>query len=708
MKRIFTLILLLIITASTYAQSGTWVWMGGDTSFLCLGNFGTKGVPSITNKPPGRYEANYWTDTSGNLWMFGGSSSLGELNDLWKYDIAAGIWTWVSGSNVPNAGPVYGVQGIPSVNNEPPNSSYGAACWITSDNCLWLYGGYFCGNDLWRYSISTNEWTWMKGDGIWPTFSGAPLLGTKGIADATVTPGPIIETKSSYTLNNELYLFGGGASLTGSFSNLMYKYLPTSNNWVWLSGDTTNNFNNGIKFVENDSVLPCNKLSYSRWIDKNNKLIVFGGDEVKNSIINRTNDAFGFNTITNKWSQLSYATIPNDTVGVNNGFCNPDSAASPPSIFEYSTVTTNDCNKTNWLFGGSSIVYYTNQLWSFNTINDNWTLHRGYNQVISIDTFGAQGVGAATNIPAARSGSAIWTDKQNNVWIFGGYKYYSKDSNNDPLFSVQNYSGDLWKYIPDYSCANIDPNSGLAYTFNAPASAICLGDSTIALLQNATSYTLSPLAAVSTTANGFVFYPSNTTTYTLIVNDNCNNIDTLNFTINITNPQSIFTIEPIVLLTPTATATTNNISNNATTYTWLNAANAIISTTTNTTVTFTDTGTICLSLVACNGSCCDTSQACVSAILPEALGIIVPNAFSPNMDGINDVFAIKTKGIRQLNFKIYNRFGTVVKELNSITDNWDGQKDNAPCDVGTYYYFGTYTDALGNKKESKGDIALIR
>jgi len=55
---------------------------------------------------------------------------------------------------------------VPAPNNTPGSRSYGTITWTDSQGALWLYGGINgegVGEDLWKYDIGTNEWTWMSG-----------------------------------------------------------------------------------------------------------------------------------------------------------------------------------------------------------------------------------------------------------------------------------------------------------------------------------------------------------------------------------------------------------------------------------------------------------------------------------------------------------------------------------------------------------------
>ncbi|MBP1675686.1 MAG: hypothetical protein H6Q20_245 [Bacteroidetes bacterium] len=77
----------------------------------------------------------------------------------------------------------------------------------------------------------------------------------------------------------------------------------------------------------------------------------------------------------------------------------------------------------------------------------------------------------------------------------------------------------------------------------------------------------------------------------------------------------------------------------------------------------------------------------------------VANVFSPNGDGVNDVFGVG------YSCKILNRYGKV---LYSGTVGWDGTYEGKPALADTYFYYITYTDYLGKEQSKKGYITLIR
>jgi gliding motility-associated-like protein len=84
----------------------------------------------------------------------------------------------------------------------------------------------------------------------------------------------------------------------------------------------------------------------------------------------------------------------------------------------------------------------------------------------------------------------------------------------------------------------------------------------------------------------------------------------------------------------------------------------------------------------------------------------VPNAFTPNGDGLNDTFRPVATGelIRQFSMVIYNRWGQMVFETSDYSGGWDGK--NAPA--GVYGWVISYSDYMGKLFKMKGGVTLIR
>lgn len=87
----------------------------------------------------------------------------------------------------------------------------------------------------------------------------------------------------------------------------------------------------------------------------------------------------------------------------------------------------------------------------------------------------------------------------------------------------------------------------------------------------------------------------------------------------------------------------------------------------------------------------------------------IPNAFSPNGDGLNDVFKIENFGYQSITeFNIFNRWGQRVFQTIDGTKGWNGTYKGQPADVGTYYYYVNYVADDDNSHTFKGEIILLR
>ncbi|MEP7168271.1 MAG: gliding motility-associated C-terminal domain-containing protein [Bacteroidota bacterium] len=88
--------------------------------------------------------------------------------------------------------------------------------------------------------------------------------------------------------------------------------------------------------------------------------------------------------------------------------------------------------------------------------------------------------------------------------------------------------------------------------------------------------------------------------------------------------------------------------------------------------------------------------------------IIVPNAFSPNEDGLNDVFKAEAVSVKSFTMKIYNRWGGTVFESSAIKNGWNGFFKTSKCSTGIYFWGATYSMDGIEMKEKKGTLFLVR
>ena len=213
-------------------SANTWTWVSGSSTVFATGNYGTQGVPSASNVPQARERVSSWIDKSGNLWLFGGigwsSSAAGMLNDLWTYDPATNMWTWVNGSDALNAVGVYGTRNIPATSNVP-GARERAISWTDKNGNLWLYGGLMNGgsdfSDLWEYSPAINMWTWVSGS---ISSNVAGVYGTQGTPSNSDFPGSRTDAARWIDNTGNLWLFGGAQqdSAGNGLLNDLWRYQP--------------------------------------------------------------------------------------------------------------------------------------------------------------------------------------------------------------------------------------------------------------------------------------------------------------------------------------------------------------------------------------------------------------------------------------------------------------------------------------------------
>jgi N-acetylneuraminic acid mutarotase len=337
-------------------DGSNWTWVTGSNVGTPAGVYGTKGTASPTNTPGGRPGAVTWTDSRGNLWLFGGhtvdsASSIRELNDLWKFD--GTNWTWVSGSDTFGALGVYDTKGTTSPANVP-GARDASVSWIDSGGNLWLFGedGFDAAgtndllNDLWKFD-GTN-WTWMSGSSF---AKQAGIYGTKGTASSANVPGARVGSVSWRDSGGNLWLFGGtGLDSAGASSILNDLWKFDGTNWTWVSGSNLAGQAGvfGTKGATASSNVPGARSYAVSWTDKNSGLWLFGGAGL-------------------------------DSAGANGSL---------------------------------------NDLWEFD--GSNWTWVDGSNVAGQAGIYGTKGTGSSSNFPGGRLGFVSWTDKSGNLWLFGG------------------------------------------------------------------------------------------------------------------------------------------------------------------------------------------------------------------------------------------------------------------------------------------------
>jgi N-acetylneuraminic acid mutarotase len=435
-------------------STNEWAWMGGsnvappwngNSYFLgssCSnacgwpGVYGVLGTPAAANVPGSREHAATWTDSKGNLWLFGGwgtdgSGNWGDLNDLWEFNPQTSQWTWIGGSSTVSLMPdggygqagVYGTLGTPAAANIP-SARQGAMSWTDSSGHLWLFGGegpeasgtWGNGgvghsnngnwgelNDLWEFDPSSNEWTWMGGSSTAGSNGGQPgAYGTLGTAAAGNIPGSREDATTWADNSGNIWLFAGygfdANGVEGALNDL-WEFNHSTKQWAWMGGSSTVPCSGcGLSGVYGTlgtaaaGNMPGGRDGASGWTDSGGHLWLFGGQGLdSNNNWSFLNDLWEFNPQTSQWIWMG---------GNSTGYSIPNTA--------------------NILAVG------------------------GFGQP---GVWGTSGVPAVGNIPGGVWYATSWTDSSGNFWLFGGYDF-GADGNYGGMNAVWTYPPSL---TPSYT-----------------------------------------------------------------------------------------------------------------------------------------------------------------------------------------------------------------------------------------------------------------
>ncbi len=127
------------------------------------------------------------------------------------------------------------------------------------------------------------------------------------------------------------------------------------------------------------------------------------------------------------------------------------------------------------------------------------------------------------------------------------------------------------------------------------------------------------------------------------------------------------------------------------------------------TTVFTQPGTYSVTLYVSKGECRERITKVITVDIPSELTI--PNVFTPNGDGINDVYHLKTTNLTEVSMTIFDRWGHLVYELTSSTGNvlWDGKNQfGVEVAEGTYFYVIKATGKDGVNYDKNGTINVYR
>jgi N-acetylneuraminic acid mutarotase len=527
----FALLFTFVISSPLFfAQDFT--WKKGSNQTNQNGAYGTPGVGAPVNNPGGRYGMAYWKDQSGNFWMFGGEGldfigNSGYLSDLWKYDPTSNIWTFMKGNDLIAQIGSYGTLGVSSATNNP-GGRQGAVHWADASGNLWMFGGYGYDStpnmgylsDLWKYTISTNEWTWMGGSNLWWTTAN---YGTQGVPSTTNIPGARAFGSGWADATGNLWLFGGEgittSSTTSGYLNDLWKYTISTNEWTWVKGSNILD-QNGVYGTIGTSApanVPGSRMGSATWVDNVGNFWMHSGDgfDATSTGASYLNDLWKYNVPTNEWTWIKGTNTINEngTYGLQGVASTTNSPGGRVGAQSWVDAANN-----LWLFGGEglpgtgAISGYLNDVWKYEITTGEWMWVKGSAIIDQNGFYGTQGVPSYMNRPGGRVLCANWIDGNNNLFLFGGDGF--------PASGSSNKLNDMWKYTNCFV-------SPITMTIVSKDSTICAGQSTSLTASGSNNYLWNP--GLNTTPY-LAITPSVTSTYTVSTSDSNGCIYTATFT----------------------------------------------------------------------------------------------------------------------------------------------------------------------------------
>lgn len=255
-------------------------------------------------------------------------------------------------------------------------------------------------------------------------------------------------------------------------------------------------------------------------------------------------------------------------------------------------------------------------------------------------------------------------------------------------------------------------------TIVVPSGTICTGqpivfNSTTTNAPTAYSWSISPNVGVTyvfgTTSPsvGVTFSISGAFTVSLTVSNASGTVTTATGIVVNSNPTASFSGSLTTVGFPNQIDLTN-FSTGATGYLWSFSETPVTSTLTSLSHPYTASGAYTVALIALNSNgCSDTSS--YSFYLADSSGITLPNIFTPNGDGINDIFKPIARGINSVKVNVYTRFGNFVYGWETINGFWDGYTSSGMlCEPGTYFYIIEATGFDGKSYKLKSYLTLFR
>ncbi len=692
-----------------------WTWMSGPNTSFQPAVYGTKGVGSTTNTPGGRFVYASGKQLNGEFLLFGGNADYpaNELNDVWKYNSTTDQWTWLAGPNAQNQPAVYGTKCVEAAANVPGSGREVRIRWTDDCGNLWVFGTgphSTMVNDLWRYSIATGRWTWVSGTNL-PNQTGT--YGTMGVSSPTNVPGAR-KGGSPWRTATHFYMFGGtSGSLLNSINDL-WRYRPDKPTAGFTPSASTGCAPVTVNFT-NTSTPGCNEIKSYLWN-------FGGGVNDTSTLINpshtySTNGIFTvsllvINCTGSKDSITQSLTIGSivASVSTTTASCTGNNATATITPSSGTSPFTYNWNngQTTSIATGLAAGNYSATVTDASGCSITQTVTISSNSTLSVTVSSTQ-AGCTGNFGTATANASGGTNPLTYVWDNG------QSTSVATGLAPGNYTATITDGAGCTITQTVSVTSSSTFSITVSATQAACASSNGTATANASGGT-NPLTYSwdngqnSQTATGLT-----AGSYSATVTDanGCTQMQTVSVTQ--TPGPSVTAAASPTLIAPGASTTLSATGSG--TYAWSPSNGLSCSTCANSDAAPGSTTIYCVTVTDAGG-CSDS--ACVKILVEldcAAEQLYIPNAFSPNNDGENDLFQVyfgSLDCIHTVSFIIYNRWGEKVFSATGGpasgwgTLTWDGTYRGKPERTAVFTFHLHAVLTTGEEISRTGNISLLK
>ncbi len=491
-------------------------------------------------------------------------------------------------------------------------------------------------------------------------------------------------------------------------------------NVVWNNGLTSNTINVAPSTTTNYSVVVsntnCSDTAYSTiTVLANPTAFVRGNDSIclgQSTILAASGgSAYVWSTGVNADSiSVNPTATSNYSVVVSNAFCK-DTALITVNVFNIpvATISGNDTlclgQNTNLIAGGIGTYAWNTGTASNNILvapNINTTYTLIVSNGVCSDT--AQKTVVVNPLPTASiiGTNTLCVGQTTTLTANGGTTYNWGNGNVNASLSISptmttNYS---------VMVTNTFGCSGLAFTTVSvtPIPMVNISGDTVICANESTVLTANGIGDflwnTSETNSSISINPLVNTVYDVIASNNCGNAkDSIYIKVNPLPMVSVSNDTTILI-----DNSVNLFASGGNNYNWL-PANLSCNTCSVVNVSPNSSTAYTVTIFSIDG-CSITREIRVN--VESEFEIFVPDIFSPNGDGQNDVLYVRGLGINDMSFKIYDRWGEKVFESNNILNGWDGSFKGVQLNNAVFVYDLKVNLSNGKTVNKHGDITLIK